>query len=129
MMTEGGFWFGEAGFEDDPELEHELVHPCSSGGGDSGDVTGLTESVEDLTLYPRGERQDQLGWHRYLHTGEGHVLPAKMTGTSEERSEIAVKRSGDRPVHPLFDQGLVDPGLSYQRCSFRTCCQVRTDGS
>src|SRR5947209_13438488 len=114
-MEFGGFMMAErrvrrrqARLEDNSELKHELVHPRRPGSGDGEDVAGLTHHLEDLSLHPGGESQDELGRKRYLHSRKGHFLIPKLADLSDEISQLAVKGSGDCPIQPLLQQRLAD---------------------
>src|SRR5207302_941681 len=82
MTAKGTARFCQARLEDDPELQHELVHPGGSGGGDGGDVTRLTQGAQDLSLQPANKRQNELRRKWYLHSREGHLLPPDVADLS-----------------------------------------------
>src|SRR5918998_5472261 len=108
MVAQGGIRCCQARFKDDPELQHELVHPCSPGRRDIGDVAGLAQGLEDLSLRPRGESQDPLGRKWHLYTREGYSLSLNLADLSQEGSQLAVKRPGSRPIQPFLNHECAD---------------------
>ncbi len=54
-----------------------------AGRRDIGDVAGLPQGIEDLSLHPRSEHQDQLGRKWHLHTRESYPLPFHVTDLSQ----------------------------------------------